>query len=84
MPLHEYRCRACNREFEALIGRQTTPACPHCGAADLERLLSSFGVSSEASREIAVKSRRRQLSQVERDKAAERREVIEKHDGVRS
>jgi putative FmdB family regulatory protein len=84
MPLYEYRCRACSREFEALVRVQTTPACPHCGAEDLERLLSSFGVSSETSRAIALTSRRRQLSQVERDKAAERREVIEKHDGVKS
>lgn len=80
MPLYEYRCRACSREFEALIRRQTTPACPHCGAEDLERLLSSFGVSSETSRAIALKSGRRQVSQLERDKAVERRDVIEKHD----
>jgi putative FmdB family regulatory protein len=84
MPLYEYRCRACSREFEALVRGKTTAACPHCGAEDLERLISSFGVSSDTSRAIALTSRRRQLSHVERDKAAERREVIEKHDGVKS
>ncbi len=80
MPLYEYRCRACSSEFEALIGRQTTPVCPKCGTEDLERLLSSFGVSSDGSRAMALRSGRRQLSQVERDRAIERREVIEKHD----
>lgn len=80
MPLHEYHCRACSHEFEALIFRDTTPACPKCGGQDLERLPSSFGVSSETTRAIALRSGRRQLSQVERDRAVERREVIEKHD----
>ena len=80
MPLHEYRCRACSREFEALVGRQTTPVCPDCGAEDLERLLSSFGVSSGTTRAMALRSGRRQLSQVERDRVVERREVIDKHD----
>jgi putative FmdB family regulatory protein len=80
MPLYEYRCRGCSGEFEALIGRQTTPVCPNCGSDDLERLLSSFGVTSDASRAIALRSGRRQLSQVERDRAIERREVIDKHD----
>jgi putative FmdB family regulatory protein len=80
MPLYEYRCRACSHEFEVLVGRGTTPACPKCGAEDLDRLLSSFGVSSTTTRAIALRSGRRQLAQVEHDKVVERREVIEKHD----
>ena len=43
MPIHEYVCRACGHEFEELIrstGQRVT--CPECGAATLDRKLSSF------------------------------------------
>ena len=47
MPLYEYRCRACDSQFELLIRGTATPACPACGATTVERLLSMFAVSSE-------------------------------------
>lgn len=40
MPLYDYRCPACNAEFELLVRSTTVPACPHCGASSPERLLS--------------------------------------------
>ncbi|HEX5806237.1 MAG TPA: zinc ribbon domain-containing protein [Macromonas sp.] len=41
MPIHDYRCRACGAEFEALVRASSPPpVCPHCGADGLERLLS--------------------------------------------
>ncbi|MCL4813465.1 MAG: zinc ribbon domain-containing protein [Vicinamibacteraceae bacterium] len=49
MPMFEYRCRACGREFEKLIlsTRQAPDvACPGCESAEVERLLSTFGVGS--------------------------------------
>jgi putative FmdB family regulatory protein len=80
MPLYEYRCEACGHEFELLVSAGRTPTCSNCGGEQLERLLSSFGVSSNATRANALQSRRRQLTQIERDRAVERREVIDKHD----
>jgi putative FmdB family regulatory protein len=47
MPLFEYRCLACDRQFELLIRGSAEPACPACGATRLERLLSMFAVSSD-------------------------------------
>jgi putative FmdB family regulatory protein len=43
MPIYEYRCRACDERFEELV-RSSGPAvaCPSCGTADVERLLSVF------------------------------------------
>lgn len=41
MPLYSYRCTACDCEFETLVGSGEEPACPSCGAARLERLISS-------------------------------------------
>ncbi|MCM0754569.1 zinc ribbon domain-containing protein [Desulfovibrio aminophilus] len=42
MPIFEFRCRSCGRVFEELqLSASEAPACPGCGAADAERLLSA-------------------------------------------
>ena len=52
MPLYEYRCLGCGREFELLILRASQPiACPGCSGESVERLISSFAVNSEAGRQ---------------------------------
>ena len=40
MPLYDYRCTACGQQFELLVRSSTLPACPHCAATALERLVS--------------------------------------------
>lgn len=40
MPLYDYRCNACGQQFELLVRSSTVPACPHCAATALERLVS--------------------------------------------
>ena len=40
MPLYEYACHKCHRQFELLIRSSETPACPHCGSRKLEKQLS--------------------------------------------
>lgn len=40
MPLYDYRCTACGQQFELLVRSSTVPACPHCAATALERLVS--------------------------------------------
>ena len=46
MPIFEYRCRSCGEEFEALVRGADVPSCPGCGSGSLERLLTTFAVSS--------------------------------------
>ena len=44
MPLFEFRCLKCNDLFEILVvGKQDNleMRCPHCGAEDFERVMSS-------------------------------------------
>jgi putative FmdB family regulatory protein len=41
MPLFEFRCCNCRREFELLVRNQEAPVCPHCRAAELEKLMSA-------------------------------------------
>jgi putative FmdB family regulatory protein len=43
VPVYEYRCLACGKKFAVLVGmtaEQDDEACPHCGAARSERLVS--------------------------------------------
>ena len=42
MPLYEYACRQCDKEFEALVRASETPSCPQCDSPDLQRKLSVF------------------------------------------
>jgi putative FmdB family regulatory protein len=39
--LHDYRCNACNKDFEELVGSSEDPddvPCPHCRAPRAERV----------------------------------------------
>ncbi|MBW3540032.1 MAG: zinc ribbon domain-containing protein [Planctomycetes bacterium] len=40
MPLFEYHCRDCDREYELLVRNGEPVVCPECGSADCEKLLS--------------------------------------------
>ena len=45
MPIYEYACHDCRMVFQFFAksaNTDKTPACPKCGKADIERLLSSF------------------------------------------
>jgi putative FmdB family regulatory protein len=46
MPIYEFECRPCGHRFEELIGSHVgleagEVACPECGSAELDRLISS-------------------------------------------
>lgn len=42
MPLFEYACKECEREFELLVRGSEVPECPSCHGTDLVRRLSVF------------------------------------------
>ncbi|MAE29586.1 MAG: zinc ribbon domain-containing protein [Planctomycetota bacterium] len=46
MPIFEYTCASCDREFEELIMAGEAPTCPGCGARDGTKRLSAFAVSN--------------------------------------
>lgn len=54
MPIYEFLCRQCRKEFSRLVLSQADRdalTCPQCGGRDLERLLSRFrAVRSQESR----------------------------------
>jgi putative FmdB family regulatory protein len=48
MPIYEYSCEACGREFETLVRSGETPACPQCESTRLHKRLSVFATASAA------------------------------------
>jgi putative FmdB family regulatory protein len=79
MPLYDYVCNSCKREFEALVRvNDPAPACPSCHSADLERLLSGFAVSSEHTRRLNLAAGRKHLAKDRKDQAMAQMEY-EKH-----
>ena len=44
MPIFEYRCGDCDREFEAFVTAERTAECPACHGANLVKQLSTPGM----------------------------------------
>jgi putative FmdB family regulatory protein len=44
MPIFEYRCKACDHRFEALVRGSESPSCPACDGVDLAKQHSVFAV----------------------------------------
>ncbi|HZU43017.1 MAG TPA: zinc ribbon domain-containing protein [Terriglobales bacterium] len=49
MPIFEYICKQCNRQFEALVYGSEKAECPSCHSKKLEPQLSVFAVATKSS-----------------------------------
>jgi putative FmdB family regulatory protein len=47
MPLFDFVCNACGKEFELLVMGGEIPACPHCKSSELEKKMSTFAFRSK-------------------------------------
>ncbi|MBF0117531.1 MAG: zinc ribbon domain-containing protein [Desulfobacterales bacterium] len=47
MPIYEYHCKTCNKDFECLVFGKEEPECPTCNNKNVERILSSCGFVSK-------------------------------------
>jgi putative FmdB family regulatory protein len=48
MPMYEYRCAGCGREFERYVSTgAAAAACPTCASGDVKRKLSLFALKSD-------------------------------------
>jgi len=45
MPIYEYRCKGCSKDFEVLVYGNREISCPKCSSKDLTKKLSAFGMS---------------------------------------
>lgn len=50
MPLYEYECQKCHKQFEALVNAGQKPVCEFCGSPRVEKLISTFAARSGESR----------------------------------
>ena len=46
MPIYEYACSDCGKEFETLVRSGSTPECPACHSVSLEKKLSVFATTA--------------------------------------
>ena len=49
MPLYEYACKTCDKQFEVLVRASETPECPVCHGTALERRMSVFAAHAAGS-----------------------------------
>jgi len=48
MPIYEYACQDCGRDFEKLVRSDTVLECPQCQSTQLEKRLSVFATAASA------------------------------------
>jgi putative FmdB family regulatory protein len=49
MPIYEYRCKKCGKDFELLVfGEGNKASCEHCGSKSVEKKFSAFAVGNTA------------------------------------
>lgn len=49
MPIYEYHCEKCNKDFECLVFGSECPDCPTCNSTEVCRLMSACGFISKSS-----------------------------------
>ena len=59
MPLYDYRCTACQADFELLVRGGAVPVCPHCGATALTRAVSRIAPAGKIE---AIRASNRRLA----------------------
>lgn len=80
MPLFEYSCRGCGRQFEQLVRTGDTPACPTCASQDLEKLLSIAAVKTEGTRQLGLRAAAKRDAKQQTQQTRQRVEYEASHD----
>jgi len=75
MPIFEYACKSCGKEFEALVLPTTgMPKCPACESTELEKLISSPAIKSDTTHDLAMRAAKKRDKIQGSEKAREQRE----------
>jgi len=82
MPIYDFHCTGCGHEFEGLVRPQDPViTCPSCKSGDVEKLLSSFAVSSAEKTAAAAKDARKRQIHANKDKLVAEEEYRKEHEG---
>jgi putative FmdB family regulatory protein len=80
MPIFEYACKSCGKEFEALVLPTTAaPACPACKGVELEKLISAPAIKSDTTHGLAMRAAKKRDKIAGSEKAREQREYELNH-----
>ena len=80
MPIYEFKCSKCGHEFEHLVLALSPAArCPSCASEDLEKLISLSAVSSEGSRERALRGAKQRAGKTRLDREHEEHKRMHEH-----
>ena len=75
------KCRACGKQFEALVlPRFDAPECPGCQNKELEQLIAMFVVDSEGTRESNLARTREKNKGIAKDMKMAEIEYIKNHE----
>jgi len=81
MPIYEYQCKGCGKQFEYLVlPSSSDPECPSCHKKDLQKLISLCAVSSEGTRQTHLKRERQKAKRINYDKQYEEHKAIHNHE----
>lgn len=56
MPIYEYHCEQCDKNFECLVFGSETPNCPSCHSTNINKLMSACGFMSKGGDGQTVKT----------------------------
>ena len=75
MPIFEYICKGCGKDFEVIV-RSTSPppSCPACSSTELEKQISKPAIKSESTHGLAMKAAKKRDQKAGAEKAREQRE----------
>jgi putative FmdB family regulatory protein len=80
MPIFEYICKGCGKDFEALVRTNSpAPACPACNSTELEKQISRPAIKSESTHGLAMKAAKKRDTIAGSEKAREQREYELNH-----
>jgi putative FmdB family regulatory protein len=54
MPVYEYHCDKCGKNFDLFVRsatRESEPKCPQCGSSEVKKAISLFGVGGTSGRQ---------------------------------
>ena len=68
MPIYEYKCLACNNQFEKIVKLNETPNRPSCDSAELEKKFSMAGVSTSRTRKNSFNKARSKAGEIKKEK----------------